>query len=96
MPDDEMSYVPGPPTLAVEVRSKGDYGPAAERAMASKRADYFEAGTLVVWDVDPVAATIRSDRFDAPEAPIGFGEGEQADAEPALPGWRAAVDELFA
>jgi hypothetical protein len=26
--------------------------PAAERAMAEKRADYFAAGTLVVWDVD--------------------------------------------
>ena len=26
--------------------------------MAAKRADYFEAGTLVVWDVDPVAETV--------------------------------------
>lgn len=26
---------------------------AAEREMAEKRVDYFAAGTLVVWDVDP-------------------------------------------
>ena len=41
--------------MAVEVCSKGDYSDAAEEAMAAKRADYFEAGTLVVWDVDPLA-----------------------------------------
>ena len=26
--------------------------------MAAKRADYFAAGTLVVWDVDPLAETV--------------------------------------
>src|SRR5262245_54099261 len=46
-----MRFVEGPPTFAVEVRSDGDYGPAAEAEIAAKRADYFEAGTLVVWDV---------------------------------------------
>src|SRR4029453_10169845 len=45
-------FVPGAPTFAVEVRSEGDYGPKAEREMADKRADYFAAGTLAVWDVD--------------------------------------------
>jgi len=38
----------GAPIFAVEVRSQEDHGPAAERAMAAKRADYFAAGTLVV------------------------------------------------
>ena len=52
-PADDMDFVAGPPTLAVEVRSKGDYGDAAEAEMEAKRADYFEAGTAVVWDVDP-------------------------------------------
>ena len=42
-PADEMDFVAGPPTLAVEVRSKADYGPAAESAMVAKRADYFQA-----------------------------------------------------
>ena len=40
------------PIFAVEVRSKNDYGPAAEDALKEKRADYFTCGTLVVWDVD--------------------------------------------
>ena len=61
-PHDDMDFVEGPPTLAVEVRSKGDYGNAAEAALAAKRADYFEAGTKVVWDVDPKAKLIRSYR----------------------------------
>jgi Uma2 family endonuclease len=45
-------FIEGAPVFAVEVRSSGEYGPAAEGAMATKRADYFAAGTLVVWDVD--------------------------------------------
>src|SRR5205809_7305228 len=47
-----MDFIEGAPTFAVDVRSKNDYGRAAERAMAAKRADYFAAGTQVVWDVD--------------------------------------------
>lgn len=45
-------FLEGAPIFAVEVRSEDDYGPAAEVQMAAKRADYFAAGTLVVWDVD--------------------------------------------
>ncbi|MCA1685909.1 MAG: Uma2 family endonuclease, partial [Planctomycetia bacterium] len=33
-----MSFLEGAPIFAVEVRSEGDYGPAAERDMAAKRA----------------------------------------------------------
>jgi Uma2 family endonuclease len=47
-----MRFAEGAPVFAVEVRSENDYGPAAERAMAEKHADYFACGTLVVWDVD--------------------------------------------
>lgn len=45
-------FLAGAPVFAVEVRSKNDYGEAAELAMAQKRADYFACGTQVVWDVD--------------------------------------------
>jgi Uma2 family endonuclease len=95
MPADDMKPVPGPPTLAVEVRSDGDYGPAAERAMAAKRADYFAAGTEVVWDVDPVAELVHVYGADAPEVPTTYGRGHIAEAEPAVPGWRPLVDEFF-
>ena len=68
---------------------------AADAAIDAKRADYFLAGTLVVWDVDPIAETILCYRASAPTAPVLFARGETADAEPAVPGWRVAVDELF-
>ncbi len=95
-PADDMDFVPGPPTLAVEVRSKGDYGPAAEAELAAKRADYFEAGTAVVWDVDPRDGVVRVYRADTPDTPDVFGPGQSADAEPAMPGWRLSVDTIFA
>ncbi|QDV33580.1 Uma2 family endonuclease [Tautonia plasticadhaerens] len=95
LPTNPMRFVEGPPTFAVEVRSEGDNGPAADRAYAAKRADYFEAGTLVVWDVDPIAEVIRSYRLDRPDEPITFASGKTADAEPAVPGWRPMVDQLF-
>ena len=90
-----MKFVPRPPTFAVEVRSDGDYGPAAEQEMADKRADYFEAGTLAVWDVDPLAQTVTLYRAADPVTPVVFRESDTADAEPAVPGWRIAVADLF-
>ncbi|HEU0302648.1 MAG TPA: Uma2 family endonuclease [Longimicrobium sp.] len=94
---DRYEHVHGAPALAVEIRSTGDYGRTAERAMAIKRDLYFAAGTLVVWDVDvPREGWIRVYHADDPENPIVFRRGEIADAEPAVPGWRFPVDELFA
>ena len=85
-----------PPVFAVEVRSENDYGDAADTARAAKRADYFEAGTLVVWDVDPIADQILKYRCDAPDQPVVFSRGQVADAEPAVPDWTMAVDAIFA
>jgi Uma2 family endonuclease len=89
-------FLEGVPEFAAEVRSKEDYGPAAERRMAAKRADYFAAGTRVVWDVDVLREeVIRVYRADDPEHPTVYQRGELAEAEPAVPGWRMPVDELF-
>jgi Uma2 family endonuclease len=78
------------------VRSEGDYGPRAETEMAAKRAEYFTAGTQVVWDVDVLRGEcIRVFRSTDPENPSLFRRGESADAEPALPGFRMPVDEIF-
>jgi Uma2 family endonuclease len=80
----------------VEVRSDEDYGPVAERAMAAKRADYFAAGTLVVWDVDVLReGWIRVYRATDPGNPTIYRRGELAVAEPALPEWTFPVDDLF-
>jgi Uma2 family endonuclease len=95
-PAKRMKFVEGPPVFAVEVRSEGDYGPLAEQRLADKRSDYFQAGTLVVWDVDPEAGLIRSYRHADLDHPQTFQAGEVADAEPALPGWRLATDKVFA
>ncbi len=94
-PADEMRRIDGPPTLAVEVRSEHDQGRAAGAAMAAKRADYFEAGTLVVWDVDPVAELIHVHRRDDPGRVTTYARGDVAEAEPAAPGWRIAVAAVF-
>lgn len=94
-PDNPMRFLEGPPRFAVEVRSDGDYGPAAERAIASKRNDYFEAGTSVVWDVDPKSQVITTYRADQPGDPRTFRRGDIADAESAVGGWRVPVDRLF-
>ena len=91
-----MRFLEGAPVFAVEVRSENDYGPAAERAMQEKRADYFACGTLVVWDVDlQRAEVIKSYKASDPENPVSFRRGEIADAEPAVPAWRMPVDDLF-
>jgi Uma2 family endonuclease len=92
-----MKFLEGAPIFAAEIRSEGDYGPAAERALAEKRADYFTAGTLVVWDVDLLSDdTIKVYRASAPNQPTIYRRGEIAEAEPALLGWQMPVDELFA
>lgn len=91
-----MDFMRGAPALAVEVRSAGDYGPQAEVALAAKRADYFAAGTLVVWDVDLRGLdVIRVYRAADPAQTRVYRRGETAEAEPALLGWTFAVDELF-
>lgn len=91
-----MKFFEGAPVFAVEVRSEGDYGPAAERAMAAKRADYFAAGTRVVWDVDLLSDdVVKSYRVESPEQPRVFRRGEIADAESAVPDWSMPVDDLF-
>ena len=90
-----MRFVEGPPTFAVEVRSENDYGPAAEVGMAAKRADYFEAGTLVVWDVDADSKIIYCYRSSSPFAKEIFHASQWVSAEPAVPGWRINLDEVF-
>jgi len=93
---ERMRFFKGAPAFAAEVRSEGDYGPAAELALAEKRADYFAAGTGVVWDVDLLSDdVVKVYRSTAPDQPTVYGRGQSAEAESAVPGWTMAVDELF-
>ena len=90
-------FFPDPPVFAAEVRSENDYTPRAERAMEQKRADYFAAGTLVVWDVallrDDVVRVFRAPIYDVPA--VIYRKGDVAEAEPAVPGWTMPVNDLF-
>lgn len=95
-PNPGMKFYQGAPVFAVEVRSEGDYGSVAEERIAQKRADYFAAGTLVVWDVDLLSEdVVRVYRASDPDHPTVYRRGEVAEAEPAVPGWRMPVDDLF-
>jgi Uma2 family endonuclease len=90
-----MGFVVGAPAFAVEVRRQNGYGPGAEMNQAAKREEYFEAGTEIVWDVDSRAKRIVAYRASLSQAISEFGPGQEAHAEPAVPGWRVAVDGLF-
>jgi len=91
-----MKFLEGAPAFAVEVRSEGDYGPAAERQIAEKRRDYFAEGTQCVWDVDMQSPNVIKSYFsENPDHPVVFKRGEVPDAGRAVPGWSMPVDNLF-
>jgi Uma2 family endonuclease len=77
------------------VRSESDYSRSALVALAAKRSDYFEAGTTIVWDVDPIAECIHIYTAETPDQPITCKRGQFVDAEPTLPGFRIDVDWIF-
>jgi Uma2 family endonuclease len=91
-----MKFLDGAPIFAAEIRSENDYGKEAEIEMASKRQDYFAAGTMVVWDVDLLSdEVVKVYRASDPDNPTIYRRGEIAEAEPAVPDWEMAVNELF-
>ena len=91
-----MKFLDGAPVFAAEIRSENDYGREAEIKLASKRQDYFTAGTLVVWDVDLLSdEVVKVYRASDPNNPTIYRRGELAEAEPAVPGWSISVDSLF-
>ena len=95
-PANPMRFVDGAPTFAVEVRSENDYGPA-RRPRVRRQAD----GLLLGRHARRLGR--RSARRDGHRAtgpptrpsPVVFRRGDTADAEPAVPGWRLTVDDLF-
>lgn len=59
-------------------------------------ASVFAVGTRVVWDVDLLSEdVVRAYRATDPNHPTVYRRGEAAEAEPAVPGWRMPVDDLF-
>ena len=87
----ESGFVLGVPTFAVEFISR--YGPV-DYDWRQRIADYFAAGTSVVWEVRGWDAYIECHRRDSRKIQP-FNCGDIADAEPAVPGWRFRVNELI-
>lgn len=77
------------PDFAVEVLSPENT--AAE--MDARMADYFAAGTRLLWVIDPDRRTVA---VHAPDAPARWlGEGDVLDAGDVVPGFSLPVAALF-
>lgn len=83
------------PDLAVEVVSPSNS--AAE--IQEKVLEYLEAGTRIVWVVQPRTRTVAVHRsrtaLDDPGAGQVLGEGDGLDGDDVLPGFRLEVGDLF-
>lgn len=86
----ETSAAPIAPDLAVEVLSKTN----TVREMERKLREYFEAGVLLVWYIDPVKRTARI--FTSPEDVTEIPPDGELTGDPVLPGLRISLEEIFA
>ncbi|HEX9581588.1 MAG TPA: Uma2 family endonuclease [Gemmatimonadales bacterium] len=86
----QRGFVSGAPDLAVEVRSSDK--PFAE--LQAKGAEYLEAGTRLVWLVDPLSQTVQV--HEPGRAPRVLAIGGVLDGGDVLPGFTLPLAELFA
>ena len=87
--DADDGYFPGPPDLAVEIRSPSETGPDVVR----KVREYLDAGTALVWYADPPRRVVDVHR--AGRGPVTLGDGDALDGEDVLPGFRLPVADVF-
>ena len=77
------------PLLAVEIRSDSN----TRRELRRKAARYLEAGTAMVWLVDPETRTVELHRADA--TPRTLSGDDVIEGGATLPGFRVAASEFF-
>jgi Uma2 family endonuclease len=77
------------PDLAVEVVSPNDYYSDVE----AKVQEYINAGTLLVWVVNPPTRTVRVHRADG--AVSDLHEGDVLSGEDIIPGFACRVADIF-
>lgn len=83
-------FFPGAPDLAVEILSPSDSG----GDVLEKIEEWLEAGTRLVWVVNPEKKTVT---IHAPKRAVTkLRVGDTLDGEDVLPGLRLAVAEIFA
>jgi Uma2 family endonuclease len=78
------------PDLAVEVLSEGN----TKAEMDQKLKEYFFAGVLLVWFVDPEKRTVTV--YTAPDQSVQLGEDDTLDGGDVLPGFALPLARLFA
>lgn len=78
------------PDLAVEVRSPSD----RLGAVLAKVGDWLDAGSHLVWVVDPSRRLVTVYRADGSQAALGVDD--VLDGDDVLPGFTFAIAELFA
>jgi Uma2 family endonuclease len=83
------SFVPMAPDLAVEVLSPSDRMADA----LAKIAMYLQAGTPLVWLVNPATRTVVV--FRAEMDPVTLSESDTLDGGDVLPGFSVPVAEIF-
>lgn len=83
-------FWPGPPDLAVEVLSPEDRASEILR----KVGEYLEAGTRLVWVVDPENQTVSA--YRSLHQVRVYSVGEELSGEDVLPGFSLKVAEIFA
>jgi Uma2 family endonuclease len=86
---DETTLLDGPPVLVVEILSASD----KQEEIDEKAEEYLAAKGALVWVGNPRFRTVAVFRSDA--EPELFNVRQELSAEPHLPGFRAAVKDLF-
>jgi Uma2 family endonuclease len=77
------------PDLAVEVLSESN----SEEEMQLKMREYFQAGSKLVWLVDPKTRTVRV--YTSPRKSVLLTEDESVDGGKVLPGFSLSIREWF-
>ena len=84
-----QKFVPVVPDLVLEVRSPGD----TAREVADKIARWLDAGTCIVWELNPRTRKLTVFRPDVPS--VELGENDTLDAQPLLPGWSLELKRIL-
>src|SRR5215211_3386328 len=85
----DLSFIPFPPDLAIEIMSRTDRYPATER----KARRYLEAGTRLVWVLRPDYRTAVV--FAADQPPRQLSILDELDGGDVLPGFRLPLTDVF-
>lgn len=83
------SFWPGPPDLAVEIRSPGD----RQSEIRARVADYLARGARLVWVVDPKKKTVTIHERLSP--PVTLDVDDTLDAGDVIPGFTSTVRRIF-